>query len=189
MKVQIISTMMMIRNQLFSVTAYSGMFVLSSAFVDYNRDVNNANKNLDDLTSGFAVHQIEDSHSIAKDYRLRMSFTLPPQCLAEKLEQLHNLASRNELNYVDIVTKRDLCLETYNLYLVARKQRDNMVDDEWFVRSQNMTTLSIEEMVARQNDVFTMQMCRRAMLRNGLYIMWFDTFTGRCKRALEIIFN
>ena len=55
MKIQIIS-MMMFRNQLFSVTAYSGMFVLSSAFVDYNRDVSNANKNL--------------------------SFTLPPKYLA-----------------------------------------------------------------------------------------------------------
>lgn len=162
MKIHIIS-MMMIRNQLFSVTAYSGMFVLGSAFVDYNRDVSNANKNL--------------------------SFTLPPQYLAEKIEKLHNLASRNELDYVDIVTKRDLCIELRNLYLVSKKQRDNMVDDEWFVRSQNMTTLSIEEMVARQNDVFTMQMCRRAMLRNGLYMMWFDTFIGRCEKAWKKIFD
>jgi hypothetical protein len=162
MNIQIIS-MMMFRNQLFSVTAYSGMFVLSSAFVDYNRDVSNANKNL--------------------------SFTIPRQYLVEKLERLHNLASRNELDYVDFVTKRDLCLEMRNLYLVAKKQRDNMVDDEWFVRSQNMTTISIEEMVARQNYIFTMQMCRRAMLRNGLYIMWFDTFIGRCENAVKIIFN
>ena len=163
MKIQIISMMMMFRNQLFSVTAYSGMFALSSAFVDYNRDISNANKN--------------------------SSYTLPPKSLAEKLEQLHNIASRNELDYVDIVTKRDLCLEMRNLYLFAKKQRDNMVDDEWFVSSQNMTTLSIEKMVARQNDVFTMQMCRRAMLRNGLYMMWFDTFIGRCENAVKIIFN
>jgi hypothetical protein len=163
------------RNQIVNITAYSGIVVAGFAITDYNREVLRANSNL--------------------------SYTIPKEYLANKLEILHEEANTDNLKYCNIVAYRHLCLELHNLYLIASRNRQEiildqelmdheLIDDEAKRKNPKLlknteeeckyaNILKINELTTRNNTIITMQMCRRAMLRNGFYVMWFKTFIGR----------
>ena len=155
------------RSHLLNIAAYSGGVVAGFAITDYNRKV-------------------------LRRATYNSSFTIPKEYLANKLEILHEEAITDKLRYGNIVAYRDLCLELHNLYLVASRNRheimfdEELMDDEAKRGNPNTelecayaTTLKIDDLTARNNTVLTMQMCRRAMLRNGFYVLWFKTFIGR----------
>lgn len=168
--------MMMFRplfGQFDNIAAYSVGVVIGGAITDYNRGVLRANHNL--------------------------IFTVPKEHLANKLEILHEDAVTNKLQYCNIVAYRDLCIELHNLFLVASRDRYEIMLDKkltdyemkWSSESEKemyeyTNTLEINDLAARNNTIFTMQMCRRAMLRNGFYMMWFNTFIGRFRTFIGL---
>ena len=152
----------MLRTHLINITAYSGMLVAGFATIDYNRKISHSNNNC--------------------------SYITPKNILANNLNLLHKAALNNNLKYCNIIENQNMCIELHNLFMVALKKHNDILLDKELIDNTNMTPEDIKEMVVRHNTNLTMQMCRRAMLRNGFFVMWFKTFVERSQYCINTHF-
>ena len=132
------------QNQLRSVLIYSAVTVSGFAVVDFTREIDNK------ICGNFAPK--------------------PSYHLAESLEHLHSAAFNGKIQYADTLINRNKRIELHYLSAIAEK---HFVSYRSYPELQTADTAGIEAMDARKNYIFTMRMCRRAMIRNVHVIKWF----------------
>ena len=122
--------------------------------------------------SGFAVVDF------TREIDIKMCGNFNPKSsnhLAESLKQLHSAASDGKIKYGDILLNRNRSIELHYLSAVAEKHFASFKSSP---ELQTADAAEIESMVPRKNYLFTMRMCRRAMIRNGHVIKWFQAMVA-----------
>ena len=135
-------------NQLRTVLIYSAATISGFAVVDFTREI---------------------------DIKMCENFNPKSDHLAESLEQLHYSAFDGKMEYKDIMLNRNKSIELHYLSAVTEKHL------AFFKSSPELQTddiADIKSMVARKNTLFTLRMCRRAMIRNGHVIKWFKAMVA-----------
>ena len=136
-------------NQLRTVLIYSAATVSGFAVVDFTREI---------------------------DIKICGNFSPKPSShLAESLEQLHYSAFDGKMEYKDMILNRNKSIELHYLSAVAEKHFASFKSSP---ELQTADAAEIESMVPRKNYLFTMRMCRRAMIRNGHVIKWFQAMVA-----------
>ena len=136
-------------NQLRTVLIYSAATISGFAVVDFTREID--------------IKMCENFNPKSHDH------------LAESLDQLHYSAFDGKMEYKDIMLNRNKSIELHYLSAVAEKHL------AFFKSSPELQTddiADIKSMVARKNTLFTLRMCRRAMIRNGHVIKWFKAMVA-----------
>ena len=122
--------------------------------------------------SGFAVVDF------TREIDIKMCGNFNPKSsnhLAESLEQLHSAASDGKIRYGEILFNRNRSIELHYISAVAEKHLASFKSSP---ELQSEDIADIQSMVARKNTLFTMRMCRRAMIRNGHVIKWFEAMVA-----------
>jgi hypothetical protein len=86
--------------------------------------------------------------------------------VGESMDNYHCLVVDKELTYATIVSKAECCEESYYVYECALRKVEKLKIKPGF-RSED-----IEKTVALEYQQFVCKMARRALIRNGYYIMW-----------------
>jgi len=126
-------------------------FVGINAMLDYNRDI-----------SDYC-----DLSMFAAEYP-------PSPNLEIHLKDLHKSTLNRTLTFNKLMANRSTCKEVYYLSEKALKRKEELQNDEYFKLQFNATIEStIESVIASEYNLFTRRMCRRSMIRNGYFSLWF----------------
>ena len=183
----------MLRTHLINITAYSGMLVAWCATIDYNRKISHSNNNCSYITpKNILANNLNLLHKAALNNNLKYCNIIENQNMCIELHNLFMVALKK---HNSILFDKELIDNTNMGDLQSRKAAQQITDfpEKAPSRSeesyhQKMTPEDIKEMVVRHNTNLTMQMCRRAMLRNGFFVMWFKTFVERSQYCINTHF-
>lgn len=90
------------------------------------------------------------------------------------MSNIHASGYERQLRYDDIALNRDQCDEFRYLYQTVENKIIEAEKDE-VMKKLGRTRRELEVVIVKDLSLFTQKLCRRAMLRNGYFLSWFQS--------------